>query len=931
MALQVESSPLGEQVVPARRVSNVDYIPTLDGQIIRQTSKIHQPSPGHKKQWGRVKNVAQIWNEHQSGDDQSDTADEQPKKSFGVNDFQRTARLLMKSRRVVEKMKTQYNAQVIERLKQREVRHSLDLSDFGHYTDPDMFSNYNLKAIHERKWRKKQLKIAVLQGKFLNELPELREASVKDRLHSKILALEKIKTSKYIKDIGNDIIENASMAAPSSESQEPFTRRQRRLRQSIDMSVISNYDRLLHETTDSEVFPEITLSDVDRLLAVSKSRVRIEEEMNLPADRRERLSLLKTNVEKINGKFRKLLNGNRTEAGHKAAATLEEDVPYYAPSRFDQTGMALQFFRKYARIVVIVTQWITMIMTKRYDFEKELKSFVDIANDVEEKAIATTMNEFGLSFDKKFFKANREITLSSEHRKILTTRWQSRTPHMIKQVMNGLQSLRSLTEYPLQTQEKLCKVAWYQTIDAKKLIVRQGHHAESFYFIISGTAFVKKMIQDPVTGELNVQVAARLTRGHSFGEIGLLFDTLRTATVESATPMELLVIGKEDFVRIFMKADNPDEEPDHIQFIKKIPFMSTWPLDVLKLEAGACLTHYFKRGSLITDNDRHSEWIYFIMTGTCEVLKKLKAVKPRDPRELRPRVDLMSDVILPEIAMANTQPKINSGKTRHNKRTIHPEVFQDMTNFYDSLRRRYTPDPISVESPSKDLTDLPESLPRLFIRTASTRKFSLGEKGGPRKVRFKEDHTVTLDTDDADDEEEEEEIKFVPLPPSQKERPSSRAKLDESTSKLRPQSFRVPSREKLHAEYRPVSQNTSYSTSSAPAGDVFVQVEVLYPKDCFGLNTLKYVMDADDVVFDVDGGVESPILSLVSRGAEVIMLSKKVLLKYADQRCKLRIRDIIKVYPAEDTMQESMQLEADWSAYKENVMAAYMSTRLNSV
>lgn len=51
-------------------------------------------------------------------------------------------------------------------------------------------------------------------------------------------------------------------------------------------------------------------------------------------------------------------------------------------------------------------------------------------------------------------------------------------------------------------------------------------------------------------------------------EIGLLFDTLRTATVESATPMELLVIGKEDFVRIFMKAENPDEEPDHVKFLR---------------------------------------------------------------------------------------------------------------------------------------------------------------------------------------------------------------------------------------------------------------------------------------------------------------------------------------------------------------------------
>lgn len=31
-----------------------------------------------------------------------------------------------------------------------------------------------------------------------------------------------------------------------------------------------------------------------------------------------------------------------------------------------------------------------------------------------------------------------------------------------------------------------------------------------------------------------------------------------------------------------------------------------------------------------------------------------------------------------------------------------------------------------------------------------------------------------------------------------------------------------------------------------------------------GLNTLKYVVDADDDVFDVEGGESSPILSLVS-------------------------------------------------------------------
>lgn len=53
-------------------------------------------------------------------------------------------------------------------------------------------------------------------------------------------------------------------------------------------------------------------------------------------------------------------------------------------------------------------------------------------------------------------------------------------------------------------------------------------------------------------------------------EIGLLFNTLRTATVESATVMEVLVIGKEDFEKIFLKADNPDDEPDHLTFLRLV-------------------------------------------------------------------------------------------------------------------------------------------------------------------------------------------------------------------------------------------------------------------------------------------------------------------------------------------------------------------------
>ncbi|XP_053399136.1 uncharacterized protein LOC123556796 isoform X2 [Mercenaria mercenaria] len=836
MSVEVDTGGAGPTAKLVRMQATPEYIPTISGNVIvhgKHSAKTKSDDDGEgqlnaKKQWGRIKNVAQIQNEAQS-ETFSDTSDEEsPRKPVGIADFQRTAKLFIQSKKVIKKVKSRYSGNAMRKFLARSSS-SLNLSEVGTNLDSEMFNSFNLTDMHFRMRKKRHLKLAVLQQQFLNDLPSLAEMSVKERLTRKIELLEKIKNAGNVDEI--TIREKVENEKPPVKN---FSRRQSRLRKSMDHSNFSvDVEKCLpaiiqkqDSTENIDLDMGIPVADIERDLALFRSRERIESDLNLPEDRLARFAMLKSNVERINAKFISFKKGNKTEKGGMADDKANEEKLYYVPSRFTQSGMARSYFKKYARLVLIVTQWINLIMNKKYDFEKELKSFVDIANEIEDKVVSSTMSEFGLSFDKKFFKANKEISLSSEVRKILTTRWWSRTPKMIKQVLNGLQYLRSLSEYPIQTQEKLCKVAWYQTIGPKKLIVRQGHHAESFYFILSGMAFVKKMIQDPVTGETKAQVAARLTKGHSFGEIGLLFDTLRTATVESATPMELLVIGKEDFVRIFMKAENPDDEPEHIQYLRKIPFMKEWPIDLLKLEPGACLTHYFKRGSLITDNDRHSEWLYIVMSGTCEVLKKLKAVRGRSLSEMRPKSDPMSDIILPELGMPNNHAKIYTGKSRTKKRTIHPQVFQDMTDFYDSLRRR------------------------------------------------------------------------------------------------------LPSREKLRASYRPTScDDDVFKQSHTGNDDVFVQVELLHPRQCFGLNTLRYVMEADDDVFDV-GADETPILSLVSRGAEVIMLSKKVFLKYADQRCKIRVREQIKVYPSENVMQDNMQREADWSLYKETLLNQYIEKKL---
>ncbi|XP_063412960.1 uncharacterized protein LOC134695604 isoform X5 [Mytilus trossulus] len=572
-----------------------------------------------------------------------------------------------------------------------------------------------------------------------------------------------------------------------------------------------------HRASRVHNIDELTMAILSKQMAIKKMREKISRKLELPVDKFKRIAQLRQNVSFIEQKF-----DNMKQARPKKTQLLktmhlfEQAGTSNMPSRFTKPGEAKAFFRKFGRIVLIVLNWIFLIMdsSESSRLERELKSFVDIAQEAVNAKTSQAMVEQGLSFDKQAYKANKEISLTVEHRKTLTTRASFRSPDMVKQVMHGLQALKSLADYPLRTQERLCQVAWYQTLGPKKVILREGHNAESFYFILAGTAFVKKMVRNERTGETKVQVAARLTKGQSFGfswedgEIGLIFNTKRTATVESTTPMELLVIGKEDFNAIFMHADDQDEEAEHVKFLRQVPILSQWPIECLVNEPGTCVLHYFKRGSLITPNGKTSEWLYCVKSGTCEVMKDLKAARARKSGQSYIHPDPVSDIILPELA-----PRVDTGITHKRKFVMTPEVFEEMSKYYEKLKQMFP--------------------------TAS-----MIEKEAPLKKNDPESEEICT-----------------------------------------------------------VRKNS-----------VFVHVQLLQAKDVFGLNTLTGSDDVEDLMN------ETPPLCLVSRGAEIVMLSKKVFLKYANDRFRRTLREELRPYPTESKLQDKFQTKVDWDKYKSTLL-----------
>ena len=116
----------------------------------------------------------------------------------------------------------------------------------------------------------------------------------------------------------------------------------------------------------------------------------------------------------------------------------------------------------------------------------------------------------------------------------------------------------------VDTWNLVAKVPLFRTLDAARIaavagvlrarraergerLIRKGDQADSMYFIVSG---------DVEVDQENAAPKGRLSAGDFFGEIALIADRARTATITAQTPCKLLVLHKDDF-ESFMES-HPD-------------------------------------------------------------------------------------------------------------------------------------------------------------------------------------------------------------------------------------------------------------------------------------------------------------------------------------------------------------------------------------
>lgn len=162
-----------------------------------------------------------------------------------------------------------------------------------------------------------------------------------------------------------------------------------------------------------------------------------------------------------------------------------------------------------------------------------------------------------------------------------------------------------------------------KTVTAGEVIIRQGDDGDNFYVIGDGTydVFVRSSTDKP--DELGKKVCSYSGQG-SFGELALMYNTSRAATVQAVTDGVLWFMDRNTFRRIVLKAAFQKRQR-YEEFIKEVPVLKELSSFERLNVADALVSRIYEDNDCIISQGETGKEMYFIESGSVRVVVKEKS------------------------------------------------------------------------------------------------------------------------------------------------------------------------------------------------------------------------------------------------------------------------------------------------------------------
>lgn len=190
---------------------------------------------------------------------------------------------------------------------------------------------------------------------------------------------------------------------------------------------------------------------------------------------------------------------------------------------------------------------------------------------------------------------------------------------VLQRATAGVKFIKSMDD-PGQHLE-LCRVMTLKKFASGAHIFDQGDKGHTFYIIYSGT--VEVYVNDYKSGKEGIGTCVvKLSMGDAFGELALLGDGLRAATIVTTEPTRLLQIDKDAY-------DSACAKHHHEKIARRMGFLRTVFLfkdtddKGLSDLAKVFTERKYEKNQVIIKQGESTDSMYFIVTGSCRVLKRM--------------------------------------------------------------------------------------------------------------------------------------------------------------------------------------------------------------------------------------------------------------------------------------------------------------------
>ncbi|KAI9341934.1 cyclic nucleotide-binding-like protein [Obelidium mucronatum] len=211
---------------------------------------------------------------------------------------------------------------------------------------------------------------------------------------------------------------------------------------------------------------------------------------------------------------------------------------------------------------------------KLKQLEEEVEAFE--SHGITASAIGFNMLQYKLSEKKSV------LSLTNQMLQALSKETWARSKSDLGALEKLFNSLSVFAKYDPGVRKALSRVIRFSHFGPRRVIIKQGHPGQCFYIVAAGILEVKQSqillprVEDNNTQQNDASIIAHLHSGDSFGEVALLNDMKRNATVVSKTNTDLLWINREDFM-VVLKEEAIRDIEEKQTFIASIPYFGQLP------------------------------------------------------------------------------------------------------------------------------------------------------------------------------------------------------------------------------------------------------------------------------------------------------------------------------------------------------------------